>query len=66
MEVAFSKAKRRPERHREGSDEAGSGLLIMTNFANGEGIYEELPKTLQHNSFTSIEREGFAPYSQTN
>jgi CubicO group peptidase (beta-lactamase class C family) len=45
-------------------DDAGIGILIMTNSANGEGIYKELLETIQKNTFTPIEWEGFTPYSQ--
>lgn len=43
---------------------SGIGLLIMTNSANGEGIYKELIETLLKNTFTPIEWEGFTPYDQ--
>jgi hypothetical protein len=33
----------------------------MTNSSNGEGIYKELLETLQKNTFTPIEWEGFTP-----
>jgi hypothetical protein len=36
----------------------------MTNSANGEGIYKELLETLQRNTFTPIEWEGFTSYDQ--
>jgi len=42
----------------------GTGILIMTNSSNGEGIYKELLETLLHNSYTPIEWEGFTPYNQ--
>lgn len=45
-------------------DDPGVGLMIMTNSSNGEGIYEELLATLQRNTFTPIEWEGFTPYNQ--
>ncbi len=41
-----------------------TGLLIMTNSSNGEGIYKELLETLLKNTFTPIEWEGFTPYNQ--
>jgi hypothetical protein len=40
------------------------GIVIMTNSANGEGIYKELLETLLKNTFTPIEWEGFTPYDQ--
>ncbi|HXJ91921.1 MAG TPA: serine hydrolase [Terriglobia bacterium] len=41
-----------------------TGLLIMTNSSNGEGIYKELLETLLKNTYTPIEWEGFTPYNQ--
>ncbi|PYX30165.1 MAG: serine hydrolase [Acidobacteria bacterium] len=41
-----------------------TGILIMTNSANGEGIYKELLETLLKNTFTPIEWEGFTPYDK--
>jgi CubicO group peptidase (beta-lactamase class C family) len=38
-------------------------LVMMTNSSNGEGIYKELLETLQKNTYTPIEWEGFTPYS---
>jgi hypothetical protein len=38
------------------------GIVIMTNSSNGEGIYKGFIETLQRNTFTSIEWEGFTPY----
>jgi CubicO group peptidase (beta-lactamase class C family) len=43
-------------------DKSGTGIVIMTNSSNGEGIYKELLETLLGNKFTPIEWEGFAPY----
>jgi len=45
-------------------DDAGIGIVIMTNSANGEGIYKDLLETIQKNTFTPIEWEGFTPYDQ--
>jgi len=45
-------------------DDAKMGIMIMTNSSNGEGIYKELLETLQKNTFTPIEWEGFTPYDQ--
>jgi CubicO group peptidase (beta-lactamase class C family) len=42
----------------------GTGIVIMTNSSNGEGIYKELLETLLKNSFTPIEWEGFTPYDK--
>jgi CubicO group peptidase (beta-lactamase class C family) len=36
-------------------------VLIMTNSSNGEHIYDDLLRTLQGNTFTPLEWEGFAP-----
>lgn len=45
-------------------DKIGAGIVIMTNSANGEGIYKQLLETLLKNTFTPIEWEGFTPYDQ--
>src|SRR6202162_277224 len=45
-------------------DKPKTGILIMTNSSNGEGIYKELLETLQHNASTPIEWEGFTPYDK--
>jgi CubicO group peptidase (beta-lactamase class C family) len=45
-------------------DKGKTGIVIMTNSANGEGIYKELLETLLRNTFTPIEWEGFTPYDQ--
>lgn len=45
-------------------DDAKTGIVIMTNSANGEGIYKELLETLLKNTFTPIEWEGFTPYNE--
>ena len=42
---------------------SGTGIVIMTNSSNGEGIYKELLESLLHNTFTPIEWEGFTPYN---
>jgi CubicO group peptidase (beta-lactamase class C family) len=47
-------------------DDAGLGIMIMTNSSNGEGIYKELLETLQKNSYTPIEWERFTPYNHQN
>jgi CubicO group peptidase (beta-lactamase class C family) len=41
-----------------------TGILIMTNSSNGEGIYKELLETLLKNTFTPIEWEKFTPYDK--
>jgi len=45
-------------------DKQNTGIVIMTNSSNGEGIYKELLETLLKNTFTPIEWEGFTPYNQ--
>jgi CubicO group peptidase (beta-lactamase class C family) len=45
-------------------DDAKTGIVIMTNSSNGEGIYQELLETLLKNTFTPIEWEGFIPYNR--
>jgi len=42
----------------------GSGIVIMTNSSNGEGIFKELLETLLKDTFTPIEWEGYTPYNQ--
>jgi len=41
-----------------------TGIVIMTNSSNGEGIYKELLETLLKNTFTPVEWEGFIPYDK--
>ncbi len=43
-------------------EEKKSCIVMMTNSSNGEGMYKELLETLQKNTYTPIEWEGFAPY----
>ena len=45
-------------------DKSGTGILIMTNSSNGEGIYKALLETLLHNPYTPIEWEAFTPYDK--
>jgi CubicO group peptidase (beta-lactamase class C family) len=47
-----------------GIDEQKTGIVIMTNSGNGEGIFKELLETLLKNTFTPIEWEGFTPYDK--
>lgn len=44
-------------------DKTGTGIVIMTNSSNGEGIYKELLETLLRNTYTPIDWEGFTPYN---
>ena len=41
-----------------------TGIVIMTNSSNGEGVYKNLLETLLKNTFTPIAWEGFTPYNQ--
>jgi CubicO group peptidase (beta-lactamase class C family) len=45
-------------------EDSGRAIVIMTNGANGEGIYKELLETVLGNRFTPIEWEGFTPYDE--
>jgi CubicO group peptidase (beta-lactamase class C family) len=45
-------------------DQSKTGLLIMTNSANGEGMFKELLETLLKNPYTPIEWEGYTPYDK--
>jgi len=45
-------------------DDAGIGIVMMTNSSNGESIYKELLENLLKNTYTPIEWEGFTPYDQ--
>ena len=45
-------------------DQPKTGIVIMTNSSNGEGIYKDLLETLLRNTFTPIEWEGFTPYNR--
>jgi CubicO group peptidase (beta-lactamase class C family) len=45
-----------------GVPEKKIGIVIMTNSANGEGIYKEVLESLLHDPYTPIEWEGFTPY----
>jgi len=45
-------------------DKEKTGIVIMTNSSNGEGIFKELLETLLKDTFTPIEWEGYTPYSE--
>ncbi len=47
-----------------GFGEHKSGLIIMTNSANGEGIFKDVLETVLKDTFTPIEWEGYTPYNQ--
>ncbi len=41
-----------------------SGMIILTNSSNGEGIFKELLETVLRDTFTPIEWEGYTPYDK--
>lgn len=45
-------------------DEPKSGMIILTNSSNGEGIFKELLETLLGDTFTPIEWEGYTSYDK--
>ena len=45
-------------------DRSGTGIVIMTNSANGEGTFKDLLEKLLADPFTPIEWEGFTPYNE--
>ncbi len=45
-------------------DKQKTGIVIMTNSSNGEGIFKELLETLLKNTYTPIEWEGYIPYDK--
>lgn len=45
-------------------DKQKTGIVIMTNSSNGEGIFKYLLETLLKNTFTPIEWEGYTPYDK--
>ena len=47
-----------------GFDEQKTGIVIMSNSGNGEGIYKDLLESLLRDTFTPIEWEGFTPYDK--
>jgi len=47
-----------------GFDASGNGLVILSNGANGEGIFEGILEKVQGNTCTPIEWEGFTPYDR--
>jgi CubicO group peptidase (beta-lactamase class C family) len=47
-----------------GFDQRKSGLIIMTNSGNGEGIFKDVLETALKDTFTPIEWEGYTPYNQ--
>lgn len=45
-------------------DASGTGLLVMTNSSNGEGIYKALLEQVLGNPWTPIEWERFTPFDE--
>ena len=45
-------------------DQQKSGLVILTNSENGEGIFKAVLETLLKDTFTPIEWEGYTPYDK--
>ena len=45
-------------------DKQKTGIAIMTNSSNGEGIFKYLLETLLKDTFTPIEWEGYTPYDK--
>ena len=45
-------------------DKQKSGLVIMANSSNGEGIFKEVLETVLKDTFTPIEWEGYTPYDK--
>ena len=45
-------------------DQQKSGLVILTNSGNGEGIFKDVLDTLLKDTFTPIEWEGYTPYDK--
>jgi CubicO group peptidase (beta-lactamase class C family) len=47
-----------------GFDKQKSGLVILTNSGNGEGIFKDVLETLLKDTFTPIEWENYTPYDK--
>jgi len=45
-------------------DDAKTGIVVMTNSGNGEGIFQYLLETILKDNFTPIEWEGYTPYDK--
>jgi CubicO group peptidase (beta-lactamase class C family) len=45
-------------------DKQKSGLVIMANSSNGEGIFKDVLETVLKDTFTPIEWEGYTPYDK--
>jgi len=44
--------------------ESKSGMVIMTNSGNGEGIFKDILETVIKDTYTPIEWEGYTPYDK--
>jgi CubicO group peptidase (beta-lactamase class C family) len=44
--------------------QAKSGMVLMTNSSNGEGLFKELLETVLKDTYTPIEWEGYTPYDK--
>lgn len=44
-------------------DKSKDGIIIMSNSSNGEAIFKDILETIQRNTFTPIEWEGYQPYN---
>jgi CubicO group peptidase (beta-lactamase class C family) len=45
-------------------DKQKSGIVILTNSSNGEGIFQPVLETVLKDTFTPIEWEGYTPYNK--
>ena len=45
-------------------DQQKSGLIILSNSSNGEGIFKDVLETVLKDTFTPIEWEGYTPYDK--
>jgi CubicO group peptidase (beta-lactamase class C family) len=45
-------------------DKQKSGMIILTNSANGEGIFKDVLETVLKDTFTPLEWEGYTPYDK--
>jgi CubicO group peptidase (beta-lactamase class C family) len=45
-------------------DDRGTGIVIMSNSSNAEGIFQELLELTLRNTYTPVEWEGYVPYQQ--
>ena len=45
-------------------EKSKTGIVLMTNSSNGEGIFQYAMESLLKNTFTPVEWEGFTPYDK--